>query len=76
MFESMNKDQAARYILENIKEYYQTFMQKAPYKEGDRIPYASRVFDEKEIINLVDSSLEFWLTSGRYTDQFETQRSQ
>ena len=41
------------------------------YEEGDRIPYASRVYDEKEMQNLVDSSLEFWLTSGRYTKQFE-----
>jgi len=73
MFESMNKEQATERILESVKEYYKTFMQKEPYKDGDRIPYASRVFDEKEIINLVDSSLEFWLTSGRYTDKFEKQ---
>ena len=48
-------------------------MKKPEYKDGDRISYASRVFDEKEMVNLVDSSLEFWLTSGRYTDQFEKQ---
>ncbi|MDE7248575.1 MAG: lipopolysaccharide biosynthesis protein RfbH, partial [Lachnospiraceae bacterium] len=41
------------------------------YTPGQRIPYASRVFDEKEMCNLVDSALEFWLTSGRYTDEFE-----
>ena len=69
----MNKEQAAQHILDNVKEYYRTFMQKPPYKEGDRIPYASRVFDEHEMVNLIDSSLEFWLTSGRYTDQFEKQ---
>ena len=67
----MNKGQATRYILDSVKEYYRTYMQKQPYRDGDRIPYASRVFDEQEMINLVDSSLEFWLTSGRYTDQFE-----
>ena len=44
---------------------------KGPFQEGDRIPYASRVYDHKEMVNLVDSSLEFWLTSGRYTDEFE-----
>ena len=44
---------------------------KKEYKEGDRIPYASRVYDHSEMVNLVDSSLEFWLTSGRYTDEFE-----
>ena len=38
---------------------------------GEKIPYASRVYDEKEMCNLVDSALEFWLTSGRYTDKFE-----
>ncbi len=48
-------------------------MVKPEYKDGDRISYASRVFDEKEMMNLVDSSLEFWLTSGRYTDKFEKQ---
>ncbi|GHV93949.1 lipopolysaccharide biosynthesis protein RfbH [Spirochaetia bacterium] len=71
MFEKMNKDEAIGLILDSVKEYYHTFMQKPPYKEGDRIPYASRVFDEREMVNLVDSSLEFWLTSGRYTERFE-----
>jgi len=69
----MTQEQAARHILDNVKEYYRVFMQKPSFKEGDRIPYASRVFDECEMVNLVDSSLEFWLTSGRYTDQFEKQ---
>lgn len=39
--------------------------------QGERIPYAGRVFDENEIINLIDASLEFWLTAGRYADKFE-----
>ncbi|MCL2182474.1 MAG: lipopolysaccharide biosynthesis protein RfbH [Chitinispirillia bacterium] len=73
MFESMTKEQAAEHILDSVREYHKTFMQKPPYRDGDRIPYASRVFDDREMINLVDSSLEFWLTSGRYTDQFEKQ---
>ena len=42
-----------------------------PFAEGDRLSYAGRVFDEKEVLNLVDASLEFWLTTGRYSDQFE-----
>ena len=67
----MTKEEATRQILNNVSEYYKTFMQKPAYKDGDRIPYASRVFDEKEMLNLVDSALEFWLTSGRYTDEFE-----
>ena len=73
MFETATREQAVEYILETVKEYCKTFMQKPPYSEGDRIPYASRVFDERELANLVDSSLEFWLTSGRYTDRFEQQ---
>lgn len=71
MFEQSTKEKAVQQILDSVKEYYAKFMQKPEYKEGDRIAYAGRVFDEKEIVNLVDSSLEFWLTSGRYTDHFE-----
>ncbi|HWR58009.1 MAG TPA: lipopolysaccharide biosynthesis protein RfbH [Thermodesulfovibrionales bacterium] len=41
------------------------------FASGDRIPYAGRVFDEKEIAALVDASLDFWLTSGRYAEKFE-----
>ena len=71
MFENKTKEQATTEILESVKEYYKRFMVKPEYKEGDRISYASRVFDEKEMVNLIDSSLEFCLTSGRYTDEFE-----
>jgi len=42
-----------------------------PFVSGDRIPYAKRVFDEAEITNLIDASLDFWLTAGRYAEQFE-----
>jgi CDP-6-deoxy-D-xylo-4-hexulose-3-dehydrase len=35
------------------------------------VPYAGRVYDEKELISLVDASLDFWLTSGRNAEQFE-----
>lgn len=73
MFENKSKEEATQEILASVKEYYKKFMIKPEYKDGDRISYASRVFDEKEMVNLVDSSLEFWLTSGRYTDQFEKQ---
>ncbi len=71
MFSNMTKEEATKQILNSVCEYYKTFMQKPAYKDGDRIPYASRVFDENEMVNLVDSALEFWLTSGRYTDEFE-----
>ncbi len=68
----MNKRQEKeQQILQLVKEYCDEFHKKPEYKEGDRIPYASRVYDCEEMANLVDSALEFWLTSGRYTDEFE-----
>ena len=68
----MNKRQEKeQQILQLVKEYCDEFHKKPEYKEGDRIPYASRVYDSEEVVNLVDSALEFWLTSGRYTDEFE-----
>lgn len=73
MFEGKTKEEANKEILNSVAEYYKKYMVKPEYKDGDRISYASRVFDEKEMTNLVDSALEFWLTSGRYTDQFEKQ---
>ena len=71
LFKNMTKNEAHNFILNAVKDYYNNYMQKSEYKDGDRIPYASRVFDEHEVINLVDSALEFWLTAGRYTDEFE-----
>ena len=71
MFTNKTEDQAKQEILGLVKEYCDTFHVKKQYEEGDRIPYASRVYDSAEMTNLVDSSLEFWLTSGRYTDEFE-----
>lgn len=66
------EQQAKEEILNLVKEYCETYhnVQK-PFEEGQRIPYASRVYDSAEMVNLVDSALEFWLTAGRYTDQFE-----
>jgi len=55
---------------------------KLKYQEKSFIPgktpvrYAGRVFDEKDIKNLVDSSLDFWLTSGRYAEEFESRFAQ
>ena len=71
MFEHMSESEAKEKILEMVSEYYRTFHQKKEYHKGDRIPYAGRVYDEQEMTNLVDSALEFWLTSGRYTQEFE-----
>ena len=68
------EQQAKEEILNLVKEYCETYHNvRKPFEEGDRIPYASRVYDSAEMVNLVDSALEFWLTAGRYTDQFEKQ---
>lgn len=69
-----NNEQAAReQIKELVTEYYEKFLKvdRESFNKGDRIPYSGRVFDDKEVVNLVDSSLDFWLTAGRYTDEFE-----
>lgn len=71
MINAVNEREARENILRQVKEYCDTYHKKDKYKEGDRIPYASRVYDSDEMCNLVDSALEFWLTSGRYTDKFE-----
>lgn len=72
MFENMTEKQARKVILDQVEEYCDVFHANDPsFTPGDRISYASRVYDSSEMMNLVDSSLEFWLTSGRYTDKFE-----
>ena len=57
-----------------VAEYYNEFKkpeQEKPFEEGDRISYASRVYDEKEMLSLTDATLDFWLTTGRFSDEFE-----
>ena len=71
MADKISQNDAREKIFEQIRDYYKNYMVEKPYTEGDRIPYASRYFDEKEVVNLVDSALDFWLTSGRYCEQFE-----
>lgn len=71
MFENMTEKEARAYIVSLAGEYCNRFHGEQEYREGDRIPYAKRVYDRAEMENLVDSALEFWLTSGRYTKAFE-----
>ena len=54
-----------------IRHYKVMHEKKKNFTPGDRISYAGRVFDEKEISNLIDASLDFWLTAGRYSEKFE-----
>ncbi len=59
-------------VLEAAKTYYSfKFKNKKSFSSGDKISYAGRIFDDKEITALVDASLDFWLTTGRYAEKFE-----
>lgn len=72
MFQNKSEQQAREDILKQVAAYCDTYHNlPTDFHEGDRIPYASRVYDKAEMVNLVDSSLEFWLTAGRYTRKFE-----
>ena len=66
-------EQLREEILALVREYHQAqYGARKEFAPGDRIAYAGRIFDEQELLNLVDSSLEFWLTTGRYADRFES----
>ena len=72
MFKNMNEQEAREQIKAMVAQYYHAFKEKKePFKKGDRITYAARVYDEKEMCALTDATLDFWLTTGRFSDQFE-----
>ena len=61
-------------ILELVREYAKenlSNLSPKKYNDGDRIPYSAKIYDEEEVVNLVDSALEFWLTQGHFYDEFE-----
>ena len=67
-----NEQAARQEILSLVSDYYHTYKEeKEPFQPGQRITYAGRVFDEKEMCSLVESALDFWLTTGRYAEEFE-----
>lgn len=70
----MNQERELRTeIAKLVEEYYKIHFASKPWdSEKDPVRYAGRVFDHKEIQSLVDSSLDFWLTSGRYSQEFES----
>lgn len=70
----MNSQKIKEEILEKVKEYYHEVheLQQTEFEEGKTvIPFARKVYDEKELVRLVDASLEFWLTTGRHALEFE-----
>ncbi|MBQ6714568.1 MAG: aminotransferase class V-fold PLP-dependent enzyme, partial [Clostridia bacterium] len=67
-----NEEEARAQIKELVTQFYHDFKEKKnDFKPGDRVTYASRVFDEKEMCALTDATLDFWLTTGRFSDEFE-----
>lgn len=67
-----NETEAREQIKSLVTDYYHMFKEKkGDFKPGDRISYASRVFDEKEMCSLTDAMLDFWLTTGRFSETFE-----
>lgn len=71
MPEWKNEEQAREEIKALVADFYKQFRTKKAYEEGDRITYAARVFDEREMCALTDAALDFWLTTGRFSDEFE-----
>ena len=67
-----NEEEARLYVKKLVAQYYHDFKEnKKEYVEGERITYAARVFDENEMCALTDATLDFWLTTGRFAEQFE-----
>ena len=70
-----NEVEAREQIKALVADYYHDFKEpkesKENFKPGDRISYASRVYDEKEMQSLTDAMLDFWLTTGRFSEEFE-----
>jgi CDP-6-deoxy-D-xylo-4-hexulose-3-dehydrase len=61
-------------ILNLVSEYHQAQFSRKPFVPGESaVPVSGRVFDEEDMRSLVDSSLDFWLTTGRFAAQFEKQ---
>ncbi|MCL4416107.1 MAG: lipopolysaccharide biosynthesis protein RfbH [Actinobacteria bacterium] len=72
----MGAENIEREIFKNVKKYYDLQYSNKKFIPGQsKINYAGRVFNEKEIISLVDSALEFWLTTGRFAEEFEKEFS-
>lgn len=68
----MDAEDIKQDILKNVKKYYELKYLKKKFTPGkSRINYAGRIFDDKELISLIDSALEFWLTTGRFAERFE-----
>ena len=70
-FEGLSEEQARKKLSELAGDYCELYHKRKEYEPGDHISYGGRFYDRQEMENLVDSSLEFWLTAGRYVKEFE-----
>src|SRR4029450_12797246 len=61
-------------IRDLVAEYFDAAFASHEFIPGESpVPVSGRVFDADELLHLVDASLDFWLTTGRYAKQFELQ---
>lgn len=64
-------------VLAAVQQYYQVKFASRPFISGETyIPVSGKVFDDQELLRLVDASLDFWLTTGRYAAEFEERFAQ
>jgi len=70
-----NESEARTEIRSLVADFYHQFREQetdhSDFKPGDRMGYSGRVYDEKEMQALTDACLDFWLTTGRFSDEFE-----
>jgi CDP-6-deoxy-D-xylo-4-hexulose-3-dehydrase len=65
-------EELRHHIFEQIARYFQLAHAQRPFVPGEtRVGYAGRVWDQREMINMTDAILEFWLTAGRFSQEFE-----
>ena len=71
---SMKRSQSIkRKIFKLVSGYYAETHKPRPFIPAkDYVKYSGRIYDERELINLVDSALDFWLTASKYADEFES----
>ena len=66
------QEQLRHRILELVEDYYREAFAPRPFVPGTTaVPVSGRVFDHTELQSLVESALDFWLTTGRFAEQFE-----
>ena len=67
----MKQEKIKKQILDLVEEYYDVAHAGKPFEDGDPVPVSGRVYDSEDVKTLVDSSLDFWLTTGAYATKFE-----